>query len=120
VILTKSGWLPRNAKVFGDLNRNRTLIYQNKTLRSVLRDLGRRKVTSVLIEGGGDILSQAFDQRLFDKVQIYIAPIFTGGNVLGFGGKGASSAERSVRLKSPLYQRIGEDICVSGYPRPPS
>jgi diaminohydroxyphosphoribosylaminopyrimidine deaminase/5-amino-6-(5-phosphoribosylamino)uracil reductase len=120
VILTKSGRLPRNAKVFGDLNRNRTLIYQNKTLRSVLRDLGRRKVTSVLIEGGGDILSQAFDQRLFDKVQIYIAPIFTGGNVLGFGGKGASSAERSVRLKSPLYQRIGEDICVSGYPRPPS
>lgn len=117
VILTKSGRLPRGAKVFCDSNRDRTLICRNKTLRSVLRDLGRRKVTSVLIEGGGDVLSQAFDQRLVDKVQIYVAPIFTGGNVLAFGGKGAPSTERSLRLESPLYQRIGEDICVIGYPK---
>jgi len=89
-------------------------------LRSVLRDLGRSKVTSVLIEGGGDLLSQAFDQRLVDKVQIYIAPIFTGGNILAFGGVGAPSTERSVRLESLLYRRIGEDICVAGYPKPPS
>jgi len=86
-------------------------------LRSVLRDLGRRKVTSVLVEGGGDLLTQAFGQRLVDKVQIYLAPIFTGGNVLAFGGMGAPSTERSVRLESLLYQRIGDDICVIGYPK---
>ena len=120
VILTKSGRLPRTARVFSDLDRDRTLIYRNKTLRSVLRDLGRRNVTSVLIEGGGDVLSQALDQRLVDKVQIYIAPILTGGKVLGFGGKGAPSTERSMRLESPLYQRIGDDICVIGYPKPAS
>jgi diaminohydroxyphosphoribosylaminopyrimidine deaminase/5-amino-6-(5-phosphoribosylamino)uracil reductase len=118
VILTKSGRLPRTAKVFCDSNRDRTLICRNKPLHSVLRDLGRRKVTSVLIEGGGDLLSQAFDQRLVDKVQIYIAPIFTGGNVLAFGSRGAPSTERSVRLESLFYQRIGEDICVIGYPKP--
>jgi diaminohydroxyphosphoribosylaminopyrimidine deaminase/5-amino-6-(5-phosphoribosylamino)uracil reductase len=117
VILTRSGRLSRTAKVLCDSNRNRTLICRNKTLRSVLRDLGRRKVTSVLIEGGGDVLSQAFDQRLVDKVQIYIAPIFTGGSVLVFGGKGAPSTKRSMRLESPLYERIGEDICVIGYPK---
>ena len=64
VILTKSGRLPRTAKVFCNSNRDRTLIWRNKTLRSVVRDLGRRKITSVLIEGGGDVLSQALDQRL--------------------------------------------------------
>ena len=117
VIVTKSGRLPRTAKVFCDSNRDRTLIYRNKSLRSVLRDLGRRKVTSVLIEGGSDVLSQAFDQRLVDKVQIYIAPIFTGGDVLAFGGKGAASTERSLRFELPFYQRIGEDICVVGYPK---
>ena len=117
VILTKSGRLPRSAKIFSDSNRDRTLICRNKTLRSVLRDLGRRKVTSVLIEGGGDLLTQAFGQRLVDKVQIYLAPIFTGGNVLAFGGMGAPSTERSVRLESLLYQRIGDDICVIGYPK---
>src|SRR5213082_220075 len=41
VIHTKSGRLPRTEKVFCDSNRDRALICQNKSLRSVLRDLGR-------------------------------------------------------------------------------
>lgn len=117
IVLTKSGRLPRSAKVFCDANRDRTLIYRKKSLHWVLRDLGRREVTSVLIEGGGNILSQAFDQKLVDKVQIYIAPIFTGGNVLAFGGKGVPSTGQSLRLDSPTYQRIGQDICIIGYPK---
>ena len=117
VILTKSGRLPQKAKVFRDSKRERTLVYRSKSLRAVLRDLGRREITSVLIEGGGDVLSQALDQRLIDKVQIYLAPIFTGGAVLAFGGNGAASTQRSLRLDSPRYQRIGPDICITGYPK---
>jgi diaminohydroxyphosphoribosylaminopyrimidine deaminase / 5-amino-6-(5-phosphoribosylamino)uracil reductase len=117
VILTKSGRLPRNATIFRDSKKERTLVYRNKSLRAVLRDLGGRKVTSVLIEGGGDVLSQALDQRLVDKVQIYIAPIFTGGGVLAFGGKGAASTQQSLRLDSPRYERIGQDICITGHPK---
>src|SRR4030095_15594350 len=63
VILTRSGPLPQTAKVFCDSNRDRTLIYRNKTLRSVLRALGRRQDTRVLSDGGCVVLSQAFDQR---------------------------------------------------------
>src|SRR6476661_5618644 len=117
VILTKSGRLPRNATIFRDSKKERTLVYRNKSLRAVLRDLGGREVTSVLIEGGGDVLSQALDQRLIDKVQIYIAPLFTGGNVLAFGGNGAASTQQSLRLGSPRYERIGHDICITGYPK---
>src|SRR6267154_4508727 len=115
VILTKSGRLPRNATIFRDSKKERTLVYRSKSLRAVLRDLGRREITSVLIEGGGDVLSQALDQRLIDKVQIYIAPLFTGGGVLAFGGKGAASTQQSLRLESPRYERIGQDICITGY-----
>ena len=117
VILTKSGRLPRNATIFRDSQKERTLVYRNRSLRAVLRDLGRREITSVLIEGGGDVLSQALDQRLIDRVQIYIAPIFTGGGVLAFGGKGAALTQQSLRLDSPRYERIGQDICITGYPK---
>src|SRR5438094_3120712 len=117
VILTKSGRLPRKAKVFRDSRRERTLVYRSQSLRAILRDLGRREITSVLIEGGGDILSQVLDQRLIDKVQIYIAPIFTGGGVLAFGGNGIALTQRSLRLDLPRYQRIGPDICITGYPK---
>jgi len=117
VILTKSGRLPQNATIFRDSAKERTVVYRNRTLRAVLRDLGRREITSVLIEGGGDVLSQALDQRLIDKVQIYIAPLFTGGGVLAFGGKGAASTQQSLRLESPRYERIGQDICITSYPK---
>src|SRR5213082_3659429 len=117
VILTKSGRLPQNATIFRDSKKERTLVYRNRSLRAILRDLGRREITSVLIEGGGNVLSQALDQRLIDKVQIYIAPLFAGGGVLAFGGKGAASTQQSLRLDSPRYQRIGQDICITGYPK---
>jgi diaminohydroxyphosphoribosylaminopyrimidine deaminase/5-amino-6-(5-phosphoribosylamino)uracil reductase len=117
VVLTRSGRLPQRAKVFQDSNRERSLVYRNHSLDAVLRDLGEREITSVLLEGGGDVLSQALDQRLIDKVQIYIAPIFTGGGVLGFGGNGAASTQRSLRLDSLRYQHIGPDICITGYPK---
>ena len=115
VILTKSGRLPQNATIFRDPEKERTVVYRNRSLRAVLRDLGRREITSVLIEGGGDVLSQALDQRLIDKVQVYIAPLFTGGKVLAFGGNGAASTQQSLRLESPRYEQIGQDICITGY-----
>lgn len=117
VILTNSGRISNKATVFRDSWKERTLIYRNQSLRAVLRDLGQREITSVLIEGGGDILSQALDQKLIDKVHIYVAPIVTGGGVLGFGGTGVVSTQQSLRLDSPCYTRVGADICVTGYPK---
>jgi diaminohydroxyphosphoribosylaminopyrimidine deaminase / 5-amino-6-(5-phosphoribosylamino)uracil reductase len=117
VIVTRSGQLPAHARVFRDAHRKRTLVYRKQSLRAVLADLGRRKITSILIEGGGDILSQALEQRLIDKVQIYLAPIFTGGNVLAFAGAGANSTADSVQLEEMRYEPIGDDICITGYPK---
>ena len=115
VILTRSGRLPRKAHVFSDRYRDRTLVYRHKTLRAVLRDLGKREILSVSIEGGGEILSEALDQRLIDRFQIYITPLLTGGNVLAFGGKGAASTTEATRLARASYERIGDDVCVTGY-----
>ena len=86
----------------------------------MLRDLGANGVTSVLIEGGGDVLGQAHDAQLIDKVQIYLGSKLTGGNVLAFGGKGAKSAAESFRLRSARYQRIGDDVRVTGYLESPA
>jgi diaminohydroxyphosphoribosylaminopyrimidine deaminase/5-amino-6-(5-phosphoribosylamino)uracil reductase len=115
VVLTRSGRLPRAAKLFTDRFADRTLVYRNRSLRAVLRDLGRREITSVLVEGGGEILAEALDERLIDKVQLYVAPLFTGGPVIAFAGRGASSSADAVRLERVSYERIGSDICVAAY-----
>jgi diaminohydroxyphosphoribosylaminopyrimidine deaminase/5-amino-6-(5-phosphoribosylamino)uracil reductase len=116
VVVSRSGKLPRAAKLFTDRDANRTLVYSRKSLREVIEDLGKKEITSVLIEGGGEILGQALDERLIDKVQIYLAPLFTGGPVPAFAANGAATSAEAVRLGNMTFERIDGDICVSGYP----
>ena len=117
VVLTRSDNLPRRARLFSDRLAGRTLIYKRKSLATVLKDLGKRGVTSVLIEGGGEVLGQALDARLIDKAQIYLGPILTGGPVIAFPGLGAQSTRNAIHLGDVSYRRIGENVCVTGYPK---
>lgn len=114
VVLAGSGKLPPKARLFVDRHRERTVVYRNRSLRSVLEDLGRKDVTSVLIEGGGAILGQALDDRLIDKVQIYVGAMFTGGPIVAFGGKGAASGQEAARLRQVSYARLDNNICITG------
>ena len=117
VVLTRSGKLPNRARIFTDRDGKKTLVYRDEPLAAVLADLGKKNVVSVLIEGGGEVLGHALDQRLIDKVQVYIAPIFTGGGIPAFGATGARSTSESARLDRIGFDKIGPDLCVSGYPK---
>jgi diaminohydroxyphosphoribosylaminopyrimidine deaminase/5-amino-6-(5-phosphoribosylamino)uracil reductase len=116
IVLSQSGSLPQQAHLFSDRFQERTIVCNEENLEALLRDLGEKEITSVLIEGGGEILGQALDQRLVDKVQLYVGHIFSGGPVLAFARLGAGSTQEAPRLDRVRYQRIGQDICVIGYP----
>ena len=115
VVLSRWGTLPKRARIFTDRFAKRTVVYRNRSLQAVLKDLGQKEITSVLIEGGGEILGQALDRHLIDKLQLYIGPIFTGGPVLAFAGLGANSAQKAARLARLTYEKIDNDICITGY-----
>jgi diaminohydroxyphosphoribosylaminopyrimidine deaminase / 5-amino-6-(5-phosphoribosylamino)uracil reductase len=115
VVLTRSGKLPRSAHLFSDHLTARTLIYKGKPLGLVLKNLGKRGITNVLIEGGSEVLGQALDARLIDKVQLYLGPILTGGPVVAFPGRGAKNTANALRLCRVSYRRIGQNVCITGY-----
>jgi diaminohydroxyphosphoribosylaminopyrimidine deaminase/5-amino-6-(5-phosphoribosylamino)uracil reductase len=115
IVVSRSGVLPKKAHLFTDRFANRTIVWKGRTLKTLFRKLGEKEITSVLIEGGGEILGRALDERLVDKVQLYIAPCLTGGPVIAFGGNGAGSTSDAGRLDGIMYQRIGEDVLVTGY-----
>jgi diaminohydroxyphosphoribosylaminopyrimidine deaminase/5-amino-6-(5-phosphoribosylamino)uracil reductase len=114
VVMTRSERLPKTAHLFTDRFANRTLVFRDRPLDDVLAELGRRDVTSVLIEGGGEILGQALDTQLIDRVQIYLAPLFTGGPVIAFPGRGAGATVEALRLRDVRYEQIGSDVFVTG------
>jgi diaminohydroxyphosphoribosylaminopyrimidine deaminase/5-amino-6-(5-phosphoribosylamino)uracil reductase len=117
VVMTSSGRLPRSAHFFTDRLAKNSLVYRKMPLGVVLAELGQKKVTSVMIEGGGNLLGHALDERLIDKVQIYVAPILTGGPIVSFGGRGAVRTHDSAHLERVKFERIGSDICLTGYPK---
>ena len=118
IVLTRSGNLPQQARLFSDRLAERTLIYKRKSLAAVLDDLGRKNITSVMFEGGGQVLGQALDARLIDKVQIYLGPILTGGPVIAFPGLGAAATQNAASLERVSYTRVGQSVCITGYPKP--
>lgn len=112
VILTRSGKLPARAKLLNDECKQNTLVYKGKSLRIVLRDLAKKHdCVSVLIEGGGILLGEAFTRKLVNEVCFYIAPIICGANCIPLAG---SSFPSSTELFNTKVKRFGEDIRVRG------
>lgn len=88
------------------------------SLPALLAELGRRRVLTLLVEGGGVLLGSFFDQRLVDKVQAVIAPMIIGaaGAAAPVAGRGAERMRDAVRLRELSVERLGVDVLVTGYP----
>ncbi|MBI4335013.1 MAG: bifunctional diaminohydroxyphosphoribosylaminopyrimidine deaminase/5-amino-6-(5-phosphoribosylamino)uracil reductase RibD [Chloroflexi bacterium] len=89
-------------------------------LRAVLVELGKREVTSVLVEGGGTLLGSFFDHGLVDKVVAFIAPIIVGGKAQGsvIGGVGVDTVQQAKHLQKVKITMFGDDVLITGYLNP--
>ena len=86
-------------------------------LERLLIALGKREITSVLVEGGGILIGSLFDHGLVDKVIAFIAPIIIGGAEAktAVAGKGVDRLADSLRLERVRVEKVGDDLMVSGY-----
>jgi diaminohydroxyphosphoribosylaminopyrimidine deaminase/5-amino-6-(5-phosphoribosylamino)uracil reductase len=115
VVVTRSGNLPGEANLLSDGYQDRTLIYQGVAWPEVLRALGAKGVTRLLVEGGGDVLGQLNDLQLIDELWAVTTPLLTGGNKPSFGGAGVESMGDASRLQRLRYKKIGNDVLVTGH-----
>ena len=82
----------------------------------ILRELAKREISTVLIEGGGTLMGQAFAARAVDEVCWYVAPRICGGGVMSVGNAAFSTSAMSVELTDVWHETIGDNLCVQGYP----
>ena len=73
--------------------------------------LGRRGV-----EGGGNLLGQAFASRHVDECFWYLAPRICGGGVMSVGGVAFPPDGRSVELAEVWHGSLGDNFLIHGYP----
>lgn len=99
----------KGVEIFKAEEKNRRIL-----LSSVMNYLGEKKIDSVLIEGGGEIHASAFEEKIVNKVQVYIAPkIFGGKNAKSpVGGKGVDSPDDAYMLSEPEIKLLDGDILL--------
>lgn len=83
-------------------------------LEGILEELGRRGVIELLVEGGATTARAFLAAGLVNRVILYLAPAFLGGDD-GFGlfaGPGAPSIEELTRGRFVSVVQIGDDLRV--------
>jgi diaminohydroxyphosphoribosylaminopyrimidine deaminase/5-amino-6-(5-phosphoribosylamino)uracil reductase len=80
-------------------------------LRWLLKQLGAENVTSLLIEGGGEVNASFLLQGLAQRVMFFYAPMILGGrdSRRGVAGDGARTLAETLRLASLQWRRVGPD-----------
>lgn len=134
VVLDSQGRLPPSARLLAEAGRTIVYVGQGVTaehikaisaqaevvpigqgprlpLAAVLDDLGRREVTSLLVEGGATVQGEFFDQSFVDRVAVFVAPLVLGGRDAppGVAGQGVESPAAGLRLTGGSWRILGED-----------
>ncbi len=86
-------------------------------LSESIKKLGSENVTSILIEGGGEVASLAISSGIVDKIEFHIAPKILGGKNSRsvISGENPLSLAEAYNLKDISIEMLGEDISISGY-----
>ncbi|MGB4703729.1 MAG: bifunctional diaminohydroxyphosphoribosylaminopyrimidine deaminase/5-amino-6-(5-phosphoribosylamino)uracil reductase RibD [Candidatus Saccharicenans sp.] len=86
-------------------------------IKSILEELGRREMSSILVEGGARVLTSFLEQRLADRIYLFIAPKLIGGekSPTFFEGEGVARIAAALQLKRHRHFSLGKDIIVEGY-----
>jgi diaminohydroxyphosphoribosylaminopyrimidine deaminase / 5-amino-6-(5-phosphoribosylamino)uracil reductase len=90
-------------------------------LARLLEELGRRRMTNILVEGGGLLTGALADAGQIDEVHAFIAHKLIGGQSAPgpLAGEGRAPMAAALALDSPTVERTGEDVYVHGRLRLP-
>jgi diaminohydroxyphosphoribosylaminopyrimidine deaminase / 5-amino-6-(5-phosphoribosylamino)uracil reductase len=84
-------------------------------LHWVLQRLGSEEVTSLLVEGGGEVNASFLMQGLAQRVVFFYAPKIVGGRDApkAVAGDGVSTVDQALRLDEIQWRWFGQDLMLS-------
>lgn len=90
----------------------------NVSLAELLPLLYQKGISSILVEGGGQINGSFLRENLVDKYYFYLAPKIVGGAQAPgpFQGEGIKDLSAAIQLKDLEVAQVGRDILITGYP----
>lgn len=85
-------------------------------LEQMMEQLGKEKIDSILLEGGGTLNWAALNAGIVQKIQAYIAPKIFGGTTAKtpVEGIGVEVPDQAFLIKNRTIRLLGEDLLVEG------
>jgi diaminohydroxyphosphoribosylaminopyrimidine deaminase / 5-amino-6-(5-phosphoribosylamino)uracil reductase len=85
-------------------------------LRWLLKKLGAENVTSLLVEGGGEVNASFLYGGFAQRVAFFYAPKILGGRDAhkGVAGDGAKNLSEVIQLRDVEWRKLGEDLLLTG------
>jgi diaminohydroxyphosphoribosylaminopyrimidine deaminase/5-amino-6-(5-phosphoribosylamino)uracil reductase len=86
------------------------------SLQWLMKKLGAEEVTSVLVEGGGEVNASFLLGGHAHRVAFFYAPLIMGGRDArkGVAGEGVRSLSEMVKLRDVEWRRLGRDLLLTG------
>jgi diaminohydroxyphosphoribosylaminopyrimidine deaminase/5-amino-6-(5-phosphoribosylamino)uracil reductase len=88
------------------------------SLKAVLRYLASQEVVHLLVEGGADLFGQFLEERLADRVLLFIAPKILGEGLSWANLEGRHRMSQAIALSQAEVERIGNDVLIAGALQP--
>ena len=85
-------------------------------LNYLMKELGKRDVTGILLEGGAELAAAALRAGIVDKMMVFIAPKIAGKGIQAVGDLGIRDMGKALALKDIKIKRVADDVLVEGYP----
>ena len=86
------------------------------SVSALLQSLYEHEITSVLVEGGSEVLGSFLDSQTTDRVYAFIAPKLVGGThaLPSVGGRGIERMSQCAAVVEPELLTLGKDWLITG------
>jgi len=84
---------------------------------TLLKEIPRRGIGSILVEGGGGIITSALKEGLVDRIYCVISPQILGEGVSAVNDLGIGKVKDALRLDNIRRLYLGDDVMIIGRPK---
>ncbi len=83
-------------------------------IKNLLKKLSKKKIKTILVEGGGNVNWEFIKEGLVDEIIITVSPYLIGGiNAISLvEGDGFSKIQQSLKLKLKKINQIGNEVVL--------